>query len=743
MPGVSVESDVSGTQRNIWKAFNGNLTGYCFHSDKGATTGTVTVTFARPVTVARLRLAPQGALFDRLPRDFSVAAEDDQGRWRELARFSGIEVTSFRQSEFNDFPVRAESPYSRYRITITANNGGEYLTFSELSLEERKTAGSDRVKLFLFCCVCLLLLCGARDAQARLEKRFPSPGRPAPVGVFAALALLPFTVCLLQPAQVYIANTAEFRSFFTALLPGLLAAACLLYGFFLGAYFLLPGTGRARPLAVSLALAAGLLAWLQAAVWPWSGGVLNGGELLGREFIGGALQSSAPSMQIYFQAAAWAAGLIFAVLAPRLLRRFSVVLPLAVLGAQLVSVVLQLPSLHRAEGNKSLCPNPDNLFRFSSDHANVVVIVLDMFQSDLFDEIHAGADRRFTGELEGFVYLRNALSGFPVTIASVPNILTGTYFDNSETSAAYVKKVFKSCSLFKSATLAGYKVAAKTWVHNTTYMDREMVPDARPCRSAQWTRLELGLLLDTALFSAAPDVFKPRIYDKGNWFLAGAAGQMFFTEGKAQNSPLGQHKKGDIAFVEMMTSRSRADPGPGTFKFLHLAGNHPPMDMDENLLPADMPIDRPSALRQGKGALVLLGKMLRSMKRLGVYDNSMIFVLGDHGLGLEAGRGRFAGKPLDGWLARGLPLLLVKKPGTGGPLLVSDAPASLGDIPRTVAGRLGWEGSYPGEDLFALAPGLKRKRRFVNANSVRNGKFQEYEISGHSWDPSAWRQVVK
>ena len=94
----------------------------------------------------------------------------------------------------------------------------------------------------------------------------------------------------------------------------------------------------------------------------------------------------------------------------------------------------------------------------------------------------------------------------------------------------------------------------------------------------------------------------------------------------------------------------------------------------------------------------------------------------------------------------GLPLVLVKPIAATGAMKVSDAPVSLGDIPRTVTSALGMKGVSPGESM--LDPGLPphRPRRVLKYNAellhLTNRYFPpltEYVVSGFSWFDESWQ----
>lgn len=95
--------------------------------------------------------------------------------------------------------------------------------------------------------------------------------------------------------------------------------------------------------------------------------------------------------------------------------------------------------------------------------------------------------------------------------------------------------------------------------------------------------------------------------------------------------------------------------------------------------------------------------------------------------------------------ALALPLLLAKPFRVRGSLRVSRAPASLGDLPKTIAAAAGIDGALPGQDLFALREDAVRTRTF--ASFVWSSKSSEYvqpitlySISGPVWLDESWKR---
>jgi arylsulfatase A-like enzyme len=167
---------------------------------------------------------------------------------------------------------------------------------------------------------------------------------------------------------------------------------------------------------------------------------------------------------------------------------------------------------------------------------------------------------------------------------------------------------------------------------------------------------------------------------------------------------------------------------------------------------------RANMLRQGTGMLKIAATILERLKQLKVYDNSLIFIVGDHGSGVADAKinvspygnnfnksGPYKGN-FRSFKAIGIPLILVKRINATGELKTSDAPVSLGDIPQTVVEELGLEASFPGKSMFRVEENEDRERiyrAFVGPqeNVEYLAPLYEYAVRGFSWDDTSWRET--
>jgi len=69
----------------------------------------------------------------------------------------------------------------------------------------------------------------------------------------------------------------------------------------------------------------------------------------------------------------------------------------------------------------------DNFFTYSKTNPNLLIILLDEYQSDYFSEI---LDDEVKNDLDGFVWFKDAAANFPTTIAALPAMFSGEIYKN-------------------------------------------------------------------------------------------------------------------------------------------------------------------------------------------------------------------------------------------------------------------------------------------------------------------------
>ena len=558
-------------------------------------------------------------------------------------------------------------------------------------------------------------------------------------------ALLAATVLLFVPLRLFLGNFYEFTITFPRLLFYLTTA--VLAGTAALTLFLRLVPCRARYWFWLAMFALGALGWLQSALNPGDFGVLNG------QAIDWASPINRRALAI--EAVLWLGGgvMIFGLrrrLAPHVGKVCAILLATQFIGAGHLAATT-LSSAATPWWNQYAL-DVRGKFTFSDDR-NAIVLVLDTFQTSLFEQLRDEHPELFDC-FDGFTLYADAIGGFPVTQPSVPVILTGDYYDNSVPYVDFVKERFDGPALPTVLKRAGFRSETYPMVPITVYLTPDSADNLKQNRfRPDWKRDRdlLARLLDVAWFQAVPQPLKKRIFADNHWFLQ----NRLLREKKrdAKTATPAKRRNKDVTFIEEMEAQAQVQPGPPTFKFFHLNGIHAPLNLNENLEAEDMPEKRGSYRRQAIAMLKIVERFLAKLQEIGAYDDTLIVIAADHGFGPigihDPGRGQRPDDEFyrnDLFQGAALSLLLVKPAGARGELKTSDLQATLADIPATVCSELGVEHPFDGWVLTRPAPtdGPRRRLWYTFAWRWLSGNdylspLHEYVVEGPGRYEESWR----
>lgn len=554
---------------------------------------------------------------------------------------------------------------------------------------------------------------------------------------------------LLLPVEIHSANLYDFQAALPDLLPGLavLFAALLIAG----TLVMITVPERGFRVLVALLLAIALIVWIQGQFLAWDYGVLDGRKINWRTHPMRDLLDLLLLLLIP----------LGAVLARRWLLRNAITIAGTLILIQVVPAAWSvwkappIPDIHRFAFNNA------HKFSFSSDR-NVIILVLDGFQSDVFQEILED-EPEWSGVFDGFTYFRNAVAGYGKTYPTFALMLTGQWYENDIPIQDFIERSFTRDSITTRLLRNGWRVDLfphiKRVIHPSTVVASNVVPLIEPEVIAE----ETGKLADLGLFRVTPHRLKRYWINDYQWrlakFFVRNSDQVSRSEPSGNEGPLAaqRHPHAAARFVHELEAGARADLSPPAFKLFHLMIPHAPFNLGRSLQLSDLPGGNEGFVRQSYTALEVVKRLLAELEELGIYDDTLLFVVSDHGGGehrhhvyLEG----INGIPADGAVASndvpirhvssGLPLVLVKPFKRRGGLEISDAPVSLADIAHTIADSLGVENSYPGRNLFDVANDEFRPRRYLHYRFKSWSRLYlpemiEYRVEGFSWLRENWQ----
>lgn len=342
------------------------------------------------------------------------------------------------------------------------------------------------------------------------------------------------------------------------------------------------------------------------------------------------------------------------------------------------------------------------LLTFSSQR-NILIVLMDQFQGDVFAEL-LEEDRALFQGFDGFSYFPNITGVAPQTHLAMPAIYSARLYQGGSIRELYADSYRDS--VFLDAQRAGYSTAL--YGHHAlgcpapTCVDQPLLLKGL---AESILASYLGLM-DYGLMRISPTSLHPSIFRRGVGMLK-------------QLTP-SHYTVDSLRGLEIFAARARVGEVPPTFKFLHLLNTHPPININEGCrLDEKRRQTRENYKIQARCGIKVFLDVLGFLERSSLYDRSLVMLLSDHGATLTAPSRPYAldgaVKLQGGRVGQFLPLLLVKPPGSRGLLKISQAPASLIDVRATIceAAEI-CDPPTVGVSVLSLAEGVTRERTFID-----------------------------
>jgi hypothetical protein len=377
------------------------------------------------------------------------------------------------------------------------------------------------------------------------------------------------------------------------------------------------------------------------------------------------------------------------------------------------------------------------VFRFSRQ-TNVLVILLDGLQSDVAERAIARRPS-LTAAFDGFTLYRDTLGTATTTFLSVPAMHSGDVYRGQGRPGSYFVDAITRRSFVTRFADAGYETSLVNPLQNVCPARTAAcvsIPQVLGTTAEELQRESLRLL-DVSLFRTVPFRLKPSIYRDGRWLVGSRLGR------SAEAALL---LDGNRMF-DAIASRLTISAARPTLKFLHSLSTHTPYILNADC--ASFGADGLGhAVIQGRCALEAVGRLLERLDRAGIYDNTAILVVADHGMN----PGVFGGAPPgsdEAWehlSGSAHPLFLFKPLARRGGLEVSAAPVYLADVGATLCAATAACAVPLGYPAGQAAP--DRPRRFADyvwRNEFwRTGKIPGlvfYEVRGPLDRPGSWYRL--
>ena len=365
------------------------------------------------------------------------------------------------------------------------------------------------------------------------------------------------------------------------------------------------------------------------------------------------------------------------------------------------------------------------LANYLSTEKNVIIILIDTLQSDIFEKI-IDNDPSIRKKMEGFVFFRNSAGVFPYTTLTIPAILTGRKYKPNENIDGYAKRIseYRIDNILKSK---GFSVSSIPLNSRVDYLS-----------SNSQRSYEIATIFDIVIFRHVPHFLKPVVFNNYKFLLR----PIFLSKVPTLNPEI------DLAVFESLLAKSFVGGDEGHFKFLHFWGMHPPAMLDKNCRVCESSHKRAAVEGQAYCMVKQVVRYLERLKKIGVYDKSLIFLIADTGSKYPIQRQIevLAESEIPEFVfSSAHPVIAVKDFGLRGEFRFSDAAVSLIDVAKTSLTSLNLDPiGMEGFDLFSIKEKQERVRSFFyykGANEARLKaipQMQEFIIKGFIRDRSSW-----
>lgn len=351
-----------------------------------------------------------------------------------------------------------------------------------------------------------------------------------------------------------------------------------------------------------------------------------------------------------------------------------------------------------------------------STEDNFIILVLDSVNASDFDEC---IKENITAweSFKDFTFFRNTLGAYPCTKNAVPYILSGVWYENDLPFEDYLDGVYSDSLLLNELEKREYTMGL--YEEETLLTDTGMekfVNVSKPLYGvSSWLTFARYQMILT-WFRYAPHDLKRLA------FLNPEA----FEQLRVSRTDTELYSCSNWDFYQACANIPVTYTNKNSFKFIHLRGAHLPVDRDK-----DMNLIDEGTYRDGvEASITLAEKWLDKIRTAGVYDNSVVIIMADHGYS----------ENISLW-DRQNPLLLIKGKNESHEFNISDAPISFSDLQLAYERLL--DGSQSDKVFDWKEDDVRERRYLYYADWRHDEEMIEYISYGKANDSSSLIETGK
>ena len=386
----------------------------------------------------------------------------------------------------------------------------------------------------------------------------------------------------------------------------------------------------------------------------------------------------------------------------------------AMLSVSLISTLVSTDALKAKNRDFIATATTKNIDKYSKNE-NFIIFLLDATDQRTFSEV-LKKDKEEAKQLKDFTYFPDTMSVHPYTQESLPLILTGEVYENQDDYLKYAVNAYKKSELFNYLYKNNYQV--NTYIAEFPFNDQDASKISNIINSSADGNLKVNYLeffkeeVKYDLFRYLPFFLKDKSrIDTLNFNDTKVAPEEYELFDDWHTLYFHEHLK-KWGFSEANEDK--------VFKFIHIEGAHVPHKFTKELVRNE----KATYFEGVEGVLALMIEYIDFLKENGVYDNSTIIFMADHGY--NGGNGIVSYEN-----GRQNPMFLVKAKGEHHDEMgYSDKPISYVDLQDAFKDLIDGKDST---QLFANIPNERVRRHLVYINGLET-HMTEYESKGKAWE---------
>lgn len=364
---------------------------------------------------------------------------------------------------------------------------------------------------------------------------------------------------------------------------------------------------------------------------------------------------------------------------------------------------------------------------------NVIVFVLDTYDTEFLGQV-LETNPDFLEPLNGFTRYTDVISQFSRTFPSIPYMLTHRLYFFDYPQRDYADKAYEECDFWKIIKDKGFNYYL--YIIGDENIGQSVMEKAGNYSAKATVIKESFSVIGCAKSAIQVGGYRllPLALKEYESYTAKTLEDMIIKERVWDKA---RYMDDDVYYFDLLKDNGLAlSDEDKCFKYIHLEGAHAPYDMDSNGNKVTDRIVEP--VEQYIGSMNYVYMYISELKRLGVFEDTMIIITADHGE-------NFVTEELH---EETNPILFIKPFGVGDdePLKENNCRASLEDILTVISEEteIGYSDGVGINILHKDEESTKDRVRYHYYSVVKDQEQVgaiKYEITGDSNDFSNWKKT--